>query len=320
MGRPDISNSLWQFLDAQHELQVEAMGSDPMLLQGEERLEFIRWNVLALEDELHEMLGETGWKPWAKSQHVHEVPALKEMIDAWHFFMNIMMALAPNVSTGATATPRDVEADLEALAVWFGQAYFQKRQVNIKRQEENYDGLSSKCPNCKRELSEVPMHQHYQRDGVIYCRMACASQVDQAVHSEAKQRMKNVEEKPDRINPNTMMHAPSGPDIPSIAAELKEQVHGYTPNVREDELPIKPDAVFLHGKAGKILEAVRGTDEPVFIFRAKDMLSVQVINFYAKLVEEYQGDDAEMGESVQHALMDFRNWQKANTDKVRLPD
>ena len=55
-----------QALKAQLELQITSYGSDPRGSDDNEKLEWIRWNVLALEDELHEALAETGWKPWAK--------------------------------------------------------------------------------------------------------------------------------------------------------------------------------------------------------------------------------------------------------------
>jgi dimeric dUTPase (all-alpha-NTP-PPase superfamily) len=124
---------------AQHELQTAAYEKDPRHLEDEERVEFIRWNVLALEDELHEMLNEVGWKPWATSRHVNEDLAMKELVDAFHFFMNLMLAVAPQ------------HLSVEQLTTAFVDGYFRKRTVNAQRQEDGYDGVAGKCPSCHRE-------------------------------------------------------------------------------------------------------------------------------------------------------------------------
>src|SRR5690606_25002112 len=97
----------------------ESYGLDPADLPEEERIEFIRWNVLALTDELHEALNECGWKPWATSRHVNEEAALKELIDAWHFFMNLLWAI------GGRALK-----DNDALADALFNAYVAKNKRN----------------------------------------------------------------------------------------------------------------------------------------------------------------------------------------------
>lgn len=122
-------------LAAQIELQKNAYKKDITKLDPEERAEFIRWNVLALEDELHEALAETGWKPWATSRHLNREAYKGELVDAFHFFMNLM-ALG------------DIDAD-EVL-----EGYQVKHLKNAKRQEEGYDGVSSKCPECKAALDD----------------------------------------------------------------------------------------------------------------------------------------------------------------------
>lgn len=133
--------SLADMLDMQRRLQIESYGADPTALDDDARMEYIRWNVLALTDELHEMLAETGWKPWAKSQHVNEAAAFAELVDAWHFFMNLMMAV-----TG--------ESNPTVLASFFEMRYAQKRLKNADRQAAGYDGVSTKCPECKRALDD----------------------------------------------------------------------------------------------------------------------------------------------------------------------
>lgn len=125
----------------QRELQEQAFGHDFDDMTDEDRVEYIRWNVLALTDELHEMLQETSWKPWAKSTYIN-AKAFDELIDAWHFLMNLFMATAP----------RHMEPYKVAATVV--EKYRAKRQVNIDRQEQGYDGLSTKCPGCSRALDE----------------------------------------------------------------------------------------------------------------------------------------------------------------------
>lgn len=132
-----------RLLEMQRNLQVKSFGFDPVELEGEERAEFIRWNVLALEDELHEMLGEVGWKPWATSRHVNEKEATGELVDALHFFLNLVLACAP----------RGQEDTLTAHNLASG--YAAKLAKNAQRQADGYDGVSSKCVNCKRELTEI---------------------------------------------------------------------------------------------------------------------------------------------------------------------
>jgi hypothetical protein len=131
-------------LFSQRELQINSYGFDPSEPPSDEaRIEFIRWNVLALTDELHELLGECGWKPWATSRHVNADAAMAELVDAWHFFMNLMWAVEGGGLLG----------DAGALADVFQARYFEKRARNAKRQDEGYTGLE-KCPVCKRALDD----------------------------------------------------------------------------------------------------------------------------------------------------------------------
>lgn len=108
----------------------------------QQRVDYIKENVLALTDELHELLAETSWKPWAKSEFLHEDKVVSELVDAWHFMMNIMIATMPWLSPGDMA---------EVLT----KSYEKKREVNVQRQEDGYDGVSTKCPNCNRALDDI---------------------------------------------------------------------------------------------------------------------------------------------------------------------
>lgn len=54
--------------------------------------------ILALMDELTEALRETPWKPWKKNQEYNEEKFQNELIDAWHFLINL------SLSSGMDAT------------------------------------------------------------------------------------------------------------------------------------------------------------------------------------------------------------------------
>ena len=130
-------------LQMQLDLQKNHMGANPQTLTGDAMADFMRWNAFALEDEIHEAMAEVDWKPWAKPaiRSVREDKFLKEMVDAWHFFMNMLLCGLPDSPA--------------VIADKFTKAYIAKNAVNAQRQADGYDGISTKCPECKRELSEV---------------------------------------------------------------------------------------------------------------------------------------------------------------------
>lgn len=136
---------LQRLLSHQADAQRTVYGIDPATLPLAERVEYIRWNVLALTDELHEMLAETSWKPWAKADYINEDKATNELIDALHFLMNLFLALAP-----ADRRP-------DALAVDIFNRYERKRAINAQRQRTGYDGVDTKCPSCRRALDDPGM-------------------------------------------------------------------------------------------------------------------------------------------------------------------
>jgi len=129
-------DKLAEIFNLQRELQTSSYGYDPAEMQGEERTTFIMWNVVALTDELHEALAEVGWKPWATSRHVNEEALKGELVDALHFFINLCLVSGMDVD------------ELHAR-------YLEKRNRNAKRQAEGYDGVTGKCPICKRALDDV---------------------------------------------------------------------------------------------------------------------------------------------------------------------
>lgn len=136
------NDRLARMIRMQYILQTETFGFDFASMSTQERVNYIKENVLAMTDELHELLAETSWKPWAKSTFLREEKAMSELVDVWHFMMNIMIAIAPN-------------AEASELAEELATSYFKKREVNVQRQEDGYDGVSTKCPNCNRALDDT---------------------------------------------------------------------------------------------------------------------------------------------------------------------
>lgn len=126
---------LEEMLASQSRFQEEVIGKALEGLGEKERMEEIRNNVLALTDELHEALGCTGWKPWASSNHLNREQFHGEMVDAWHFFMNLMIL-----------------SEMSGDDLVYG--YFRKLSRNVARQKEGYDGISGKCPKCGKALDD----------------------------------------------------------------------------------------------------------------------------------------------------------------------
>lgn len=107
-----------------------AVSDDP-----QESCEYIKDMAYALEDEIHELTAETGWKPWSTSWHINELAAQGEWIDALHFMLNLANKL--NLT----------EEGIVRL-------YNAKYAINKARAASKYDGVSTKCPECKRALDD----------------------------------------------------------------------------------------------------------------------------------------------------------------------
>lgn len=141
----DHIDRLGEMFELQGNLQRETYGAHPSDIlepiqyvgtnEYPNRIQFIKDMCVALGDEMSEFLGEVGWKPWATSRHINFEAAQSELVDAFHFFMNLCMA---------------VEMTPDMLF----EKYKAKRLKNIKRQEEGYDGVSTKCPSCSRALDD----------------------------------------------------------------------------------------------------------------------------------------------------------------------
>lgn len=131
--------SLLALLRAQEQLQHH-YGYKFEEMTVEERITFIKEQAIALTDEVHEALGEIKWKSWtAGDPYINETSYLNELTDALHFLMNMMLA------TGHGA---------DALSSMMATRYFEKNSRNHKRADDGYDGVTGKCPKCRRDLND----------------------------------------------------------------------------------------------------------------------------------------------------------------------
>lgn len=125
-----------RLMQKQREFQQRLLnGDDPSDLAGTERKAYIREQALALTDELHEALAETGWKSWATSDHINREAYASELADVYIFLMNLMLVGNVNMT--------DIFRLVEA-----------KQAKNHKRQDDGYDGITTKCPACKRAYDD----------------------------------------------------------------------------------------------------------------------------------------------------------------------
>lgn len=130
---------LTQLFELQHDLQTETYGHNFQRMKLGNRLQYIKDTKLALDAELHEALNETGWKPWATRKFINRDAYVGELVDVLHFYVNLLLALG------------DDPAD---LATEVFTRYCLKNRVNADRQLSGYDGVSTKCPICKRALDD----------------------------------------------------------------------------------------------------------------------------------------------------------------------
>ncbi|QDH92408.1 deoxyuridine triphosphatase [Microbacterium phage Celaena] len=160
-----MTDTLQELLDAQSDLQDKMPTRHPNDLfrdladRGDPVgvTEFIQWNHKALTHEMVELESETGWKPWATKRFVNLEAARGEAIDMLHFLLNDFLVLG-----------------LDADEV--RRRYHAKHAKNVKRQEDGYDGVSTKCPGCHRALDDDAVTCHIDptgrlgnRVGVIIC-------------------------------------------------------------------------------------------------------------------------------------------------------
>lgn len=134
-GNLEVRN-LWNTFGAQADFQRH-IGAHPEDIEDpQELIDYIVYMKTALDDELHEMLNETGWKPWATSRHINLEGMKSELVDAFQFFMNLCFA-----------------AKMDANELMIRHA--EKLQKNYERADNGYDGVSTKCAWCGRALDDT---------------------------------------------------------------------------------------------------------------------------------------------------------------------
>lgn len=139
----DLPATIADWLQTQLELQLSAFDNDPRWLADGPRAEFLRWNAFALEDEIHEAMQEVGWKPWASDKFFNRDAFMDEMVDAFHFFGNMLLtAWNPDHTTA------------RGFAAEFFARYQLKAEVNMERQRKGYTGRE-KCSHCSREFIQA---------------------------------------------------------------------------------------------------------------------------------------------------------------------
>ena len=88
-----INDRLKHLFDLQYDFQHQ-IGNGNKIYKGANNVdsEYVREQTLALIDEIMEALRETAWKTWKKNQHLNHDNMKEELIDAWHFLINLSMA------------------------------------------------------------------------------------------------------------------------------------------------------------------------------------------------------------------------------------
>jgi hypothetical protein len=159
-------------IQAQKELQTK-FGFTFSSMTLHERIIYIRDMVLSLSNELQaEVLQECSWKPWLTTDDnlfINDGAFFGELVDCWHFIMNLLLVIKPDLA------PEDIARD-------FYRAYMSKCDVNAKRQAIGYDGISSKCAHCNRDVTDVVVHEIRGYDGkTIYICGGCDSELPPVV-------------------------------------------------------------------------------------------------------------------------------------------
>lgn len=356
----DIESFLSRQLTLQKNMQrvnPEAGTKNPYDMSFPELEQFIHWNFMALVKELSEATDEISWKPWASGQFVNYPACIHEMVDAWHFFMNIMLAM------GAMAGHQVPE-----LAQEFSDYYQTKNAKNLQRQIDGYDGVSTKCPVCHRELSEVPESQHYAVRGRKFCSTVCVMNAPEAILNQGEEMDKDpelVELQADIERRSGSGATPSAEDVAEAAKEAHRQAQqAVQAHIRQEDTgsgattPFRfsgPPPIFqdpadkfsdmatvsqeiaeldqaleelisrqldkaVNPHAMKMVWEAEKTGEPLFCFRARDFFSIQVLATYANIVEEYGPDNALFHNNIVDAIGEFKEWQRENMGQVRYPD
>jgi hypothetical protein len=134
-----------KWLGETRRLQEEGFKIDYSAMSGDEPekinalIEYIRWNMLAIDDEMAEMRQPISWKPWQHDEpYADREEVIKEAVDVLHFVANIIVAC------GGT----DEELN---------EYYLEKMERNRQRQLGGYNVKDAgvKCVTCSRAIDDV---------------------------------------------------------------------------------------------------------------------------------------------------------------------
>ena len=117
---------LYNMFKLQKELQEKLGNIKRINSCKENKQQFINQMILAIQEEAVEIIRETAYKNpdyvmlgWKKGQKWNEENFKDELIDMWHFVMNLCIAV-------------DMDSDE------FYERYITKNKINIRRENENY--------------------------------------------------------------------------------------------------------------------------------------------------------------------------------------
>lgn len=106
-------SDLKELFNLQRKLQAKIDFTNVSLTQ------YIRLMFIGIVTEVSEAIEETNWKPWKKDKHIDLDKLQEEVIDIWHFLINLTLASGMNS---------------ESVLKQFRS----KNKINMKRQEEKY--------------------------------------------------------------------------------------------------------------------------------------------------------------------------------------
>ena len=75
----------------------------------------------------------------------------------------------------------------------------------------------------------------------------------------------------------------------------------------------------LPKKTKKIIDEVTKTDEPIFIIRANDKISIEILFSYLAKAAKAECDK-EFLEDILNVIQNFQSYQQVNKNKIKLPD
>ncbi len=61
-------------------------------------------------------------------------------------------------------------------------------------------------------------------------------------------------------------------------------------------------------------------NEPVFLLRAQDSISLHVLMYYLELLGDMQDPDTDMVQAVHAQIERFARWERVHHDRMKCPD